>query len=154
LLVLLVRAKQKQRANSDRVMRVDEDRCRCATAAYFFQNFAVGHLRETASAIFLRRGHTEHADAPKAINHLAGNICLSIDLSRIEMFIEKLAKFAERLVQLDLLRGRDTRIRHHPIGDEVALEKPFGETQRLRPGKKQFLSLLNFFLSLRVESNL
>src|SRR5438093_396503 len=65
--------------------------------------------------------------------------------------LENLAKFPERFVQLDLLRRWDTRIRHHPIGDEVALEKPLGEPERLRPREKQFLSLLNFFLPLRVE---
>ncbi len=67
------------------------------------------------------------------------------------MLIEKLPKFAESVIQFDLLRGRDPRIRHHPIGNEVALEKAFGKPQRLRPREKQFLSLLNFFLSLRVE---
>src|SRR6266496_2447590 len=67
------------------------------------------------------------------------------------MLIEKLPKFGERFIQLDLLRRRNARIRHHPIRDEVALEKPLGEPERLRPRKKQFLSLLNFPLSLRVE---
>ena len=67
------------------------------------------------------------------------------------MFIEKLAEFPERFIQLDLLRRWDTRIRHDPIGHKVSLEKPLGEPERLRPRKKQFLSLLNFFLSLRVE---
>jgi hypothetical protein len=33
----------------------------------------------------------------------------------------------------------------------VAPEKPFGKPQRLGPRKKQFLSLLNLLLSLRVE---
>ena len=89
-LLLLVRAEQKQRANPDRVMRVNENRCRCATAADFLQHLAVRHLRKAASAIFLRRGHAEHADASQAVDHAARNIRLSIDLRRIEMFIEKL----------------------------------------------------------------
>src|SRR6266487_326214 len=33
----------------------------------------------------------------------------------------------------------------------MSREQPLGETQRLRTCKKQFLSLLNLFLSLRVE---
>jgi len=33
----------------------------------------------------------------------------------------------------------------------MTLEKSLGEPERLRPRKKQFLSLLNLFLSLRVE---
>src|SRR5207249_10894356 len=106
---------------------------------------------EAAAAVFLRRSHAEHADASQAIDHAARNIRLPINLRSIEVFIEKLAKFPERFVQLDLLRRWDTRIRHHPIGDEVALEKPLGEPERLRPREKQFLSLLNFFLPLRVE---
>ena len=82
-----MRAKKQQGANSDRVMRVYENRCRCATAADFFQDFAIGHLREAASAIFLRRRHPEHADTAKAIDYAAWNVCLSIDLRRIEMFV-------------------------------------------------------------------
>jgi hypothetical protein len=33
----------------------------------------------------------------------------------------------------------------------MPLEKPFDESERLRAREKQFLSLLNLFLSLRVE---
>jgi hypothetical protein len=33
----------------------------------------------------------------------------------------------------------------------MPLKKALRETQRLRPRKKQFLRLLNFFLALRVE---
>src|SRR5438128_8144280 len=122
-------------------MRVDENRCRCATTPDFLQHFAVGHLREAASAIFLRRRHPEHADTAKAIDYAAWNVCVSIDLRRIEVFNEKLPKFGERVIQLGLLRSRNTRIRHHPIRYEMALEKPFGEPERLRTCKKQFLSL-------------
>src|SRR5438876_1057054 len=132
-------------------MRVNENGCRCATPSDFFQNFAIGHLRETASAIFLRRGHAKHANASQTINYAARNVRLPIDLRRIEMFVQKFAEFSERIIQLDLLCSRNTRIRHHPIGDEVALEKALGEAERLRTCKKQFLSLLNLFLSLRVE---
>ena len=103
------------------------------------------------SAIFLRRRHAEHAGTPQPIDHATGNIRLPIDLRRIEICIQKFAKLSKRLNQLALLRLRDARIRHHPIGNEMPLEKPFDETERLRPREKQFLSLLNLFLSLRVE---
>src|ERR1700757_820961 len=132
-------------------MRIDENRCRRAPTADFFQHFAVSHLRKSASAVFLRRRHTKHADASQAIDHAARNVRLPIDLRSIKMLVEKFAKFAERFVQLDLLRSGDAGIRHHPIGDEVALKKSLREPERLRTRKKQFLSLLNFLLSLRVE---
>src|SRR5262245_9311600 len=122
-----MRAKKQQRANPDRVMRINEDRCRCTTAADFFQHFAVRHLRKTASAIFLRRSHPEHADATKAIDHATRNVRLPIDLRRIEMFIEKLAKLRQRFVQLDLLRSGNARIWHHPIRYEMPLEKSLGK---------------------------
>src|SRR5438876_4321765 len=146
-----MRPKQQQRANAERMMCINEIRCRYAATANFSKQLPVGHLRKPPSAIFLRRGHAEHADTSKAINHATRNVCLPIDLRSIEMFIEELAQFAERFVELDLLRSGDARIRHHPIGNEMALEKSFRKAQRLRPRKKQFLSLLNFFLSLRVE---
>ena len=67
------------------------------------------------------------------------------------MLIQKLAKILESSIQFDLLRRRNARIRHYPIGNEMSLEKSFGETKRLRTCKKQFLCLLNLLLSLRVE---
>src|SRR5438093_973866 len=86
------------------MVRVYENRCRCATAPDFFQHFAVRHLREAASAVFLRRSHAEHTDAAQTVDHLARNVCLAIDLRRIEMLIENLAEFPERFIQLDLSR--------------------------------------------------
>src|SRR4029077_9966074 len=133
------------------MMRVYENRGGCATAADFFQHLAVRHLRETAAGVFLRRGHAEHAGPTKAIDHAARYVCLAVDLRRIKMFIQKFAEFSERIIQLDLLRSRNARIRHHPIGNEMSLEQSFGKTERLRPCKKQFFRLLNLFLSLRVE---
>jgi hypothetical protein len=62
-----------------------------------------------------------------------------------------LAKLGKSSVQFDLLRRRDARIGHYPIGNEMALEKTFGQTERLRTCKKQFFGLFDFFLSLRVE---
>src|SRR4029077_1371404 len=79
------------------------------------------------------------------------NVRLTIDLRRIEICIQKFAKFSQRLIQLALFRLRNARIRHHPVRDEMSLKKSFRKAERLGPCKKQFLSLLNLFLSLRVE---
>src|SRR5437667_2322419 len=65
-------------------MRVNENGCRCATPSNFLQNFAIGHLRETASAIFLRRGHAKHANASQTINYAARNVRLPIDPAKID----------------------------------------------------------------------
>ena len=62
--------------------------------------------------------------------------------------IEKFADLRERLVELGLLRGGDARIGHGPIRHEASEEKSLGEAERLRPGKEQFLRLLNFLLPL------
>src|SRR5438105_3307260 len=132
-------------------MRIHENGCRCAAAANLFQNFAVSHLRESTAAIFLRRSHAEHADSAEAINHTAWYIRFPIDLPGIEMFVQKLLKLGKSFIEFGLLRRRNARIRHHPISNEMPLEKAFGKTQGLRTCKKQFLSLLNLFLSLRVE---
>src|SRR4030095_16528543 len=90
-------------------------------------------------------------DTPQPIDHAARNIRLPIDFRRIEICIQKFAKFSKRLIQLALLRLRDARIRHHPIRHEMPLEKSFRQPQRLGPCKEQFLSLLILFLSLRAE---
>jgi len=76
---------------------------------------------------------------------------LSIYFNRIEMFVEKLPKFRKRLVQLRLLRRRNTRIRHHPIRHEMTLEKTFRKAKRLWPGEEELLRLLNFPLPLRLD---
>jgi len=46
------------------------------------------------------------------------------------------AQRTKRLVDFGLFRCRDPRIRHHPVGNEVALEQAFDETERLRAGEK------------------
>src|SRR4029453_17058880 len=74
-----------------------------------------------------------------------------IDSGRIEIFIQKFAKLSKRVIQFTLFCLPDPRIRHHPIGHEIPLQQSFRKPQRLRPSKQQFLSLLNFFLSLLVE---
>ena len=150
-LLLRVRSKKQQRSDTDRVVRVYENRCRRATAADFLKHPAVGHLRKTASTVFHWRGRSEHADATESIDNLAWNIRLSIYLGGVEMFVEKLAEFRKRLVQLRLLRCRDAWIRHHPVGNEMTLEKTFREAKRLRPPEEEFLRLLNFLLPLRFD---
>ena len=54
--------------------------------ADFLQHFAILHLGKAAAANFFRRGHPENADAAEAVDHVARNICLAIDLVRVEMF--------------------------------------------------------------------
>src|SRR4029077_15208435 len=70
-LFLLLRSKEQQRANSNRVVCIHKNGCRCAPSADLFQDFAVALWRDPAPAIFLRRSHAEHADSAKAINHAA-----------------------------------------------------------------------------------
>src|SRR6266516_1725787 len=133
------------------MMRVDKDRSGRAAAADFLQELAVCHLHKTAPSEFHWRSCAEYADASKAINHVARNVCLSIYFRRIEMVIQELPEFCERLVQLRLLRCGNAGIRHHPIGNEIAFEKTFGKTEGLRSGEKQLLRLLNFLLPLRFD---
>src|SRR5438067_5131101 len=139
-------SEKQQRANPDGMMRVYENRRRCTPTANFLQQFAVNHLGKTASAVFHWRGRTKHTDAPQPIDDVARDICLSIYLGGVEMFAEKLAELDKSFIQLGLLRCRDAWIRHHPIRDEIPLEKPLGKTNCLRTGEKQFLRLLNFLL--------
>src|SRR5437016_10871305 len=113
-------------------MRINKNRSRSTTAPDFLQNFAVGHLREAAASVFLRSRHTQHPDATKAINHVARNVRLPVDLRRIEMFVQKFAEPSERIIQLILLGLRNARIRHHPIGNEMSREQSLGKTKRLR----------------------
>ena len=79
---------------------------------------------------------------------MARNIRRSIDRHRIQILIEKLADLRERLVELRLLRGRDARIRHRPIRHEAPEKQSLGKAERLRPGEKQLLRFLDFFLPL------
>src|SRR5205823_10035601 len=101
------------------MMRVNKNRCRSATSPDLLEHLAVGHLRKSVAAVFLRSRHAEHADTPQPIDHATGNIGLAIDLRRIEVCIQEFAKFSKRLIQLALLRLRDARIRHHPIRYEM-----------------------------------
>src|SRR5439155_12125396 len=85
LLFLFVSSKKQQGANPDGMVRVHEHGCGCASATDFLEHFAVRHLNEPPSVVLCRRGHPEHADAPKTINDLARNLCLSIYLGWIEI---------------------------------------------------------------------
>src|SRR2546423_7043733 len=132
-------------------MRIYKTRCRCAPATDFLEDLAVRHLRKPVPADFFRRGHSQHADPPETIDHVAWNVRLPIDLRRIEKFIEKVPKLFERCVKLRLFRRRDARIRHHPIGHEMPLKQTLGKPKRLWSRKKQLLGLLNFLLPFDVD---
>ena len=131
----------------------NEEGSRFRTAAIFGTAEMLRALgrRDEALKKFTPLIHAEHANSAESINHAARYIRCSVDFRRIEMLVQKLAKLGKSSVQFDLLRCRDARIRHYPIGNEMALEKTFGKPERLRTCKKQFLILLNFLLSLRVE---
>src|SRR3954465_15179834 len=147
-LLLCVRSEEQQRPDADRVVRVNEDGGRRTTAAEFLQDYAIRHLGEAVTAKFLRRGHSENSYFAEAVDHAARNVRDAIDLSRIELFIEKLPDLDHGGVELDLLCGRNARIRHDPIRDELTKKKPLRETERLWSGKKQFFRLRDFLLSL------
>src|SRR5436190_11413510 len=114
-------------------MRIYKNRCRCAPATDFLEDLAVRHLRKPVPADFFRRGHSQHADPPETVDHVAWNVRLPIDLRRIEKFIEKIPKLPERTIKLRLFRCCDARIRHHPVRHEMSLKKPLGKPHRLRP---------------------
>src|SRR6476620_4343438 len=129
-------------------MGIRKNRGRSAATADFLQYFAILHLRETAAAHFLWRGHSENADAPESVDHVAGNICLAVDFFGVEMFVEEMPQFRDGAIYIGLLRIGQARIRHGPVGHEVAEEKSFREAKLLVAAKKQLLSLLNLFLPL------
>src|SRR5204863_8256724 len=101
-----------------------QNRRRCTPTAKCLQQFAVNHLGKTASAVFHWRGRTKHTDVTQPIDDIAWDVCLPIDLYGVETFVEKLAELDKSFIQLGLLRCRDAGIRHHPIRDEIPLEKP------------------------------
>ena len=148
--LLLFRPEKEKGANSDRVMRVCENRGRGAASTDFLQNLAILHLGKTAAAHFSRCGHAEDADAPESVDHVAGNIRLAIDFLRVEMFVQKDAQLRDGAIDVGLLRVGQAGIRHGPIGHEVPEEKSFCEAKLLPAAKKQLLSLLNLFLPLNV----
>ena len=145
---LLARSEKEQCTDADGMMRIRKNRSGSATSADFLQHFAIRHLRKSASAKFLWRGHAENADVPEAIDEMTRNIGVAINRNRIEIFVEELADFRERLIQLGLLRCRKARIRHRPIGNEFPEEQSFGEAKFLASGEKEFFCLLDFLLPL------
>jgi len=100
----------------------------CAPAADFFQHFAVGHLRKAVSAISFRRSHPEHADAPQTINHASWNVCLPIDLPRIEMFVQKFAEFRS-VSSIPSVGPPEYANTASPNRNEMSLEQPLGKTK-------------------------
>ncbi len=148
--LLLFRPEKQERANPDRVMRIGEDRRRSAAPADFLQHLAVLHLGKTAAAHFLRRGHAEHADAAEAIDDMARDIGLAIDLLGIEMFIQENAQLIDRAIDIGLLRVAQAGVGHGPVGHEISEEETLGKTKFLAAAEEEFLGLLNFLLSLDV----
>ena len=69
------------------MMRIDEHRGRCAAATDFFQNFAVRHLRKTATAVLRRRSHSQNADTSKTINYFARNVGVPVARTKITLFM-------------------------------------------------------------------
>src|SRR5439155_5232581 len=110
---------------------------------------AIGLLRETAPADVPGRGHSEHAQTRKTLNHLARDVRLPVYRRRIEALVEKRPQPRERVIQLGLLRRPNRWIGHHPVRDEPAEEKSFGDTEFLRAGEEQFLRGAHLFLPLR-----
>ena len=53
-------------------------------------------------------------------------------------------------IDIGLLRRAQTRIRHRPVGDEIAQEQTLGEAKLLVAAEEKLFRLLNFFLSLNI----
>ena len=87
---------------------------------------------------------------PEAVDHVARDVGLAIDLLRIEVFVEKGAQLRDGAIDVGLLRVGEPGIGHGPVGHEVSEEKPLGEAKFLPPAEEQFFGLLNFLLSLNV----
>jgi hypothetical protein len=119
---LLFCSEKEQRANADRMVRIGENRRRGAACADFFEHLAVLHLGKAAATDLFRRSHAEHADAPEAVDHVPGNICLAIDLLGIEVFIEKRAQLRDGIIDLGLLRIGKPGVGHGPVGHEISEE--------------------------------
>ena len=147
-LLLLARAKKKQGPNANRMVRVRKNGGRSATRADFLEDLAVGPLGKPTAAVFLRRRHPQHSDPGQPVDQMSRNIRSPIDRHRIQILIEEFADLRERFVEFRLLRGGDARIWHGPIRHEAAQKQSLGKSERLRPGKKQFLRFLDFFLPL------
>jgi hypothetical protein len=131
-------------------VRVCKNRSGSATSADFLQHFAIRHLRKSPSAKFLWRGHAQNTNVPEAVDKMARNVGIAINRDRIEIFVEELADFRQRLIQLGLLCRGNARVRHRPIGNEFPKEQSLGKAKFLMSGEKEFFRLLNFLLSLEL----
>jgi hypothetical protein len=79
------------------MLDVDEDGGRSAAAADLFHHLAIGHLRKTAPADFLRRRHPKHAEARETVDHFARDVRLPVNGGGIEVVVEKCSQPRERL---------------------------------------------------------
>jgi hypothetical protein len=149
--LLLLCAEQQQRAHADRVVRVCEDGNRRVPLADLLQHLAVLHLRKSAAAVLLRRRHAENAGAREAVDHVPRDVGVAVDPVGIELLVEHRPDLGQRRVEILLLRGRDARIRHRPIGDKLAEEETFRETELLVAAEEQLLGLLHFLLPLNFD---
>ena len=87
---------------------------------------------------------------PEAVNHVARNVGLAIDLLRIEVFVEKGAQLRDGAIDFGLLRVGQPGIGHGPVGHEITEEKSLGKAKLLATAEEQLFGLLNFLLSLNV----
>ena len=108
------------------------------------------HLGKATAADFFRRGHAENTDAAQAVDHVARDVGLAIDLLRIEVFVEKGAQLRDGAIDVGLLRVGEPGIGHGPVGHEISKEKPLGKAKLLPAAEEQLFGLLNFLLSLNV----
>src|SRR4051812_9852932 len=131
------------------MVRVDKHRGRRTSSADLFQNLAIGDLRKSVTAKFLRGGHSKNTNPAQPVDHISRNVSLSVDLGWIELSIQHLSQRSQRFIQLSLLRGGHSRVGHHPVRNETAEEKSLGKSKCFRSAQKQLFRLLNLFLSLR-----
>src|SRR5262249_34974952 len=105
-------------------------------------------LRETASAIFLGRGHAQDAELAQAGDHLPRNLGVAIDSHRVELGVGEAAQLGDRLFDRLTFLQLDLRVREDQGRIEMTEEQPLGEATRLRPGEQQLLRLLLLLFQL------
>ena len=98
-----------------------------------------------------RSGHSQDPQSAKTLNHVARNICLSIDGGGIQVFVQKAANVLYRPPDFILLLGRNLGIRHDPISNETPQKKSFGHAEFLRSSEQQLLSLTNLLFPERID---
>src|SRR5438309_6767007 len=130
------------------MMGIDEDGSRRTALADLLEDSATLHLGKSPASEFAWRGHAKDACVGEPLDKITRNVCISINPVWIKFAIEHLPNLSQRAFQFGFLGGGEPRIRHHPIGDEIAKEQTFGEPKFLASAEQQLLSLLHFFLSL------